>query len=120
MVTYAEDRSCITQYELGELFYRGEPRSRDYTQAFKWYKNAAIKGSRQAQHRLGTMYARGQGVSQDYAKAYAWCKVAAFQSSKRALRKLRYIEKKMGLEQLRRGRWLGQQYYDKFVAHHLK
>ena len=88
MVTYAEERSCITQFELGELFHKGEQRSRDYAEAFRWYKNAAIKGSRPAQNRLGAMYARGQGVNQDYAKAYAWCKVAAFQNSKR-LRQVR-------------------------------
>ena len=46
MVTYAEERSCITQFELGELFHKGEQRSRDYAEAFRWYKNAAIKGSR--------------------------------------------------------------------------
>lgn len=120
MVTYAEERSCITQFELGELFYKGTQRSRDYAQAFKWYRNAAIQGSRQAQHWLGTMYARGQGVTQDYTKAYAWCKVAAFQNSKRARRKLRHIENKMCLEQLRRGRWLGQEYYDRFVAQHAR
>ena len=119
MVTYAEERSCITQLELGELFQKGTQGSQDYKQAFKWYKNAAIKGSRQAQHRLGTMYARGQGVRQNYVKGYAWCKVAAFQRSKRAQRKLRYIEDKMSLEQLRRGRWLGQEYYDRFVSQRL-
>lgn len=120
MVTYAEERSCITQFELGELFRKGGQQSRDYTEAFRWYKNAAIKGSRQAQHRLGAMYARGQGVKQDYAKAYAWCKVAAFQNSKRAKRMLRYIENQMCLEELRHGRWLGQEYYDRFVTKRLR
>jgi len=48
MVTYAEDRSCITQFELGELFHKGDPKSRDFDEAFKWYKTAAEKGSRQS------------------------------------------------------------------------
>lgn len=120
MVTYAEERSCTTQFELGELFSRSQSGSPDYGQAFKWYKNAAINGSRQAQQRLGTMYARGQGVAQDYVKAYAWCKVAAFQHSKRGRTKLGIIEAKMSLQQLRRGRWLAQDYYDRFVTHRLK
>ncbi len=55
MVTYAEERSCITQFELGELFRKGGQQSRDYTEAVRWYKNAAIKGSRQAQNRLGRL-----------------------------------------------------------------
>ena len=116
MVTYAEDRSCTTQFELGELFRKGDRRTRDLEQAFKWYLSAAKHGSRQAQHRLGMMYARGQGVAQNYARAYAWCKVAAFQQSRRARRKLRYIESQMNWEQVRRGNWLAQELYDCYVA----
>lgn len=120
MVTYAEERGCITQFELGELFQKGEKRSRDYKQAFKWYEKAAKNGSRQAQHRLGTLYARGQGVAQDYAEAYAWCKVAAFQKSGRGKRKLKCLEAKMRFDQIREGRWLAQAYYDRFVKRRKK
>lgn len=116
MVTFVEDRSCTTQFELGELFYKSDGAARDYREAFKWYKNAAINGSRPAQHRLGTMYARGQGSQQDLAKAYAWCKVAVFQNSRCARRKLGIIESHMSLKQLRIGRWLAQDYYDRYVA----
>jgi len=117
MVMDFEESSCSTQFELGELFSKRKNELRDYKQTFKWYKKAAINGSRKAQHRLGTMYARGQGVSQDYTQAYAWCKVAVFQNSKHAKRKLEVIEAKLSLEQLRRGRWLAQEYYDKFITH---
>lgn len=116
MVQYAEDRSCITQFELGELFHKGKDTSRDYKQAFKWYQMAAINGSRHAQHRLGTLYARGQGVTQSLVKGYAWCKVAAFQNSSRGKRKLKCLESKMEFNQIREGRWLAQEYYDRFVA----
>ena len=116
MVTYAEDRSCTTQFELGELFCQGDRSTRDFEQAFKWYLAAAKKGSRQAQHRLGMMYARGQGVAQNYARSYAWCKVAAFQHSRRARRKLKLIEAKMSWEQVRRGNWLAQEFYDRYVV----
>ena len=117
MVVYAEERSCTTQFELGELYYKRKSKSQDYKEAYKWYRNAAIKGSRQAQHRLGAMYARGQGVAQSYTKAYAWNKVAIFQNSRRAKRMLGCIESRMSLQQLRRGRWLAQDYYDRFVTH---
>jgi TPR repeat protein len=116
MVTYAEDRSSDTQFELGELFCRGDAASRDLEQAFKWYLAAAKNGSRQAQHRLGMLYARGQGVRQSYSRSYAWCKVAAFQQSRRAKRKLKYIESKMTWEQVRRGNWLAQELYDRYVC----
>ena len=64
MVIYAEERSCTTQFELGELFYQRKGGTQEYDQALKWFKRAAINGSRQAQHRLGTMYARGHGVTE--------------------------------------------------------
>ncbi len=118
MVIYAEDRSSITQFELGELYHNGDDRSRDFEQAFKWYKAAAKKGSRQAQHRLGMMYARGQGVAQSYSRSYAWCKVAAFQHSRRARRTLKIIESRMNWDQIRRGNWLAQELYDRYVAPH--
>jgi TPR repeat protein len=116
MVQYAEDRSCITQFELGELFQKSQEKARDYKQAFKWYQLAAINGSRQAQHRLGTLYARGQGVKRNLVKAYAWCKVAAFQNSSRGKRKIKVLESKMEFNQIRKGRWLAQKYYDRFFA----
>jgi TPR repeat protein len=116
MDQYAEDRNSITQLELGELFSKRKNGLRDYKQTFKRYKKAAINGSRKAQHRLGTMYARGQGVEQDYVQAYAWCKVAVFQKSNRAKRKLEVLEAKLSFQQLRRGRWFAQDYYDRFVT----
>ena len=116
MVLYAEDRSCTTQFELGEMFHRGDVRSRDYNQAFNWYTRSAKKGYRRAQHRLGTLYARGQGVTRNYVKAYAWCKVSAFQKSKKALRKLRHIEAYMSHQQIHAGRRLAQRYYNLYVS----
>ena len=116
MVQYAEDRSCITQFELGELFQKGQDKARDYKQAFKWFQLAAINGSCQAQHRLGSLYARGQGVPRDLVKAYAWCKVATFQDSSRGERKLKCLEAKMRLDQIQEGSWLAQEYYDRFVG----
>ncbi len=116
MVVYAEERSFTTQFELGEMFDRDRTKTCDPHQAYHWYKSAAINGSRRAQHRLATLYARGQGVSQDYTRAYAWCKVAVFMRSRRAKRKLDIIESRMSLQQLRRGRWLAQEYYDRLVT----
>ena len=113
MVTYAEDRSCTTQFELGEMFRNSE--QCDFEQAFKWYLSAARNGSRQAQHRLGTLYARGQGVRKSLVESYAWCKVAAFQHSRCARRKLSCIERHMTWDQVRRGNWLAQEIYDLYV-----
>ena len=115
MAQNAEDRSCITQFELGEMFEKNDS-ARDYTSAFKWYLCSAKHGYRKAQHRLGTMYARGTGVTRNYIKAYAWCKVSALQHSRRAILKLRKIEPYLSVEQISCARRLSRQYYELYVV----
>jgi len=115
MAQNAEDRSCITQFELGELFEKND-KARDYTSAFRWYLHSAKHGYRKAQHRLGTMYARGVGVTRNYIEAYAWCKVSAAQHSRRAIFKLRKIEPYLSTEQIAKARKLSRQYYETYVA----
>jgi TPR repeat protein len=115
MAQNAEDRSCITQFELGEMFEKDD-RARDYPSAFKWYLRSAKHGYRKAQHRLGTMYARGAGVTKNYIEAYAWCKVSAAQHSQRAILKLKKIEAYMSAEQISSARKLSRQYYEMYVA----
>ena len=115
MALNAEDRSCITQFELGEMFERNDS-ARDYTSAFKWYLHSAKHGYRKAQHRLGTMYARGAGVARNYIEAYAWCKVSAAQHSQRALIKLKEIEPHLSAEQISLARKLSRRYYELYVA----
>ena len=117
MVQFAEERSCITQFELGEMFQHGDDRSRDYQQAFNWHLKSARQGYRRAQHRLATLYARGTGVQRDYIQAYAWCLVAASQKSRRAMMKLRRLQPYLSLSQIDRARKLSRQYYEMYVAH---
>ncbi len=115
MVQFVEDRSCITQFELGEMFQKDD-KTRDYSLAFKWYKQSAKHGYRRAQHRLGTMYARGTGVTRNYIKAYAWCKVSALQHSRRAILKLKKIEPYLSGEQISCARKLSKKYYELYVT----
>lgn len=116
MVQFVEDRSCTTQFELGQMFQQSDDKVRDYDQAVKWYTRSAKQGYRRAQHRLGAMYAKGWGVKRNYIRAYAWCKVAASQHSRRALLKLRKIELKMSPEQIITARKLSKQYYQIYVV----
>ena len=115
MVQFVEDRSCITQFELGEMFQKDD-RTRDYSSAFKWYMQSAKHGYRRAQHRLGTMYARGTGATRNYIKAYAWCKISALQHSRRAALKLKKIEPYMSAEQISSAKKLSKQYYELYVV----
>jgi TPR repeat protein len=116
MVQFAEDGSCETQFELGQMFHKTETSVQDYEQAVKWYTQSAKQGYRRAQHRLGAMYARGSGVAVNYIKAYAWCKVSASQQSRRAILMLKRIEKKMTQQQIVAGKKLSRQYYAMYVA----
>ncbi|MDH3634996.1 MAG: hypothetical protein OES20_09850 [Gammaproteobacteria bacterium] len=115
MAIYAEDRTCITQFELAEMFEKDDS-ARNYRSAFQWYLQSAKQGYRRAQHRLGSMYARGTGVTQNYIKAYAWCKVSASQHSRRALLKLKKIERHMSARQITTARKLSRQYYEAYIA----
>jgi TPR repeat protein len=116
MVIYAEQRSSTTQFELGELFDKGQASRRDYCEAFRWYRQAAQNGSRRAQHRLASMYARGQGVEQSLPRAYAWCKLAVIQGSRYARLKLGFIEARMSADQLRQGHCLAEDLCDRYVV----
>ena len=46
--------------------------SKDYKNAFNYYRKAAEQGMSKAQHKLGSMYYQGKGVMKDYAKADKW------------------------------------------------
>jgi TPR repeat protein len=114
-MVYAEQRSSVTQFELGQMF--SESRGpRDYQQAAHWFDHAARQGNPNAQYKIGLMYSRGIGVSQNYIKSYAWLKVAASQGSSRALRYLKRIAAKMPSNRISEAKRLSQRYYQKYVA----
>ena len=56
--------------DLGEAFFRGLGRDKDYARAFRYYRKAADMGHVHAMTRLGCCYAYGFGVEQnlEYAK----------------------------------------------------
>jgi len=111
----AEERSCTTQFELGQMF-RKEDEARDFQQAANWFQRSAQQGYRKAQYHIGVMYARGVGVSRDYARAYAWLKVAACQGSRRARRYLERIAPKIPREQQLQAHRLARSYYNTYVV----
>lgn len=114
MTQYTEDRSCLTQFAMGEMFVKGES-PRDHKLAAKWYTESAKQGYRKSQRRLGTMYAMGHGVSKNYIKSYAWFKISAVQRSHKALRNLRKLEPHMTADEIYYAKKLAKQYYETFV-----
>jgi len=84
----AEQGNTAAQFQLGTAYYTGQGVSKNYQEAIKWYRKAAIKGLAIAQHKqgdshaqnnLGSLYKRGQGVSQDDKEANKWYQKAAEQ-----------------------------------------
>ena len=61
------------------MYKKGQGTTQDYTQTIKWYTQAAMQGSAQAQVNLGVMYNIGQGITQDYQQAVNWYTQAAIQ-----------------------------------------
>lgn len=113
---YAEQRSDITQYELGQMFTKGPDENRDYQQAANWFSRSARKGNVNSQYKLGLMYSRGVGVATNYIKAYAWLKIAASQGSGRSLRYLQKIAQRIPRNRLREAHKLSHKYYENYVA----
>ncbi len=113
---FAEDRSCTTQFELGQMFRKTESRIKDYSQAAEWFTRSAQQGYRKAQYIIGLMYARGLGVKSDPVRAYAWLKVAAAQGSRRAMVYLKKLAENMSPYQLERAHILTKDYYRRFVV----
>ena len=75
----ANKGNAATQFNLGQMYRRGQGVQQNYKTAVKWYTHAAKQGNPSAQTNLGAMYANGQGVPQDYKTAVKWYRLAAEQ-----------------------------------------
>ena len=113
---FAEERSCQTQFELGQMFRENADDGEDYSQSAEWFKRSAQNGYRKAQYKIGIMYARGIGVCTDHIKAYAWLKVAASQGSQKALHFLTRLSKNMSADQIALAHKKSREYYQRFVV----
>ena len=77
----AEQGYVNAQYNLGNMYDRGEGVPENDAEAVKWYRLAAEQGNANAQNNLGSMYANGEGVPQNNIRAYVWFSVAAAQGN---------------------------------------
>lgn len=75
----AEQGDVHAQFNLGEMYRKGEGVTQDYVEAVKWFRKAADQGFASAQTNLGFMYEKGQGVNQQYLEALKWYRKAADQ-----------------------------------------
>ena len=80
----ADQGNADAQYNLGELYFKGEGVRQDYVEAARWFRSAAGKGDTDSQSMLGVLYFNGWGVKQDYVDAAHWFRKAADHGSTRA------------------------------------
>ncbi len=83
----ASSGDVAAQFELGQIYARGEGVSQDNAEAVKWYQMAAERGCDVAQFCLGLMYRDGEGVTQDVIEADYWFYKACGESQEELARK---------------------------------
>jgi TPR repeat protein len=77
----ADQGIAAAQYNLGNMYAKGQGVPQDYALAVEWWRRAADQGLAAAQFNLGLMYYRGDGVPQDHAQAAQWFRKAADQGN---------------------------------------
>lgn len=76
----AERGDAKAQVLLVQIYRFAKP-YRNYKEAIKWARKAAVHGDSSPQHSLGVMYSKGQGVLQDLVMAYVWLNLATLNSN---------------------------------------
>jgi TPR repeat protein len=80
------------QFNLGQMYRRGEGVPRDLVQARRWYEAAAAQGFDEAQYQLGVVWETGNGVPSDLMEARQWYARAARAGHARAQEALARVE----------------------------
>lgn len=68
----AEAGVAGAQYNLAQMYYRGEGVAQDLTKAAHWFEQAAMQAIPEAQHNIGLAYDEGYGVEVDKIRAAFW------------------------------------------------
>ena len=68
----AKQGDASAQYNLGQMYRRGQGVPKNHKTAVKYYTLAAKQGDADAQFNLSDMYALGKGVLKDYVYAHMW------------------------------------------------
>lgn len=98
--TAANAGDLQAQFEMGELFQRGERVEKDIEQALGWFEKASIQGHPGAQYQLGLMHYQGEGVTRNLPQAYIILKMAAVNGKDEAMDASDQIALQMNAEEL--------------------
>jgi TPR repeat protein len=105
----AEQGNADAQYNLGQMYRKGDGVPQNYKTAVKWYRLAAKQGDASAQTNLGVMYGLGQGVIQDWVYAHMWGNVASSNGSVNGGKLRDLAAKKMTPSQLEKAQDLARE-----------
>ena len=75
MKTAAINGHSWAQYDLAELYAKGDCVKRDLSKSFEWFKRSARQGNELAFYRVARCYQYGIGVKKDDKKAIEWYKI---------------------------------------------
>lgn len=81
----AAEGNLKAQYDVGNMYLKGQGTAQDAQQAYKWFEKAATKGYSRAQYKLGYLYHRGEGVKKNNGNAFKWVSKSAGQGYKPAM-----------------------------------
>jgi TPR repeat protein len=100
------------QFNLGQIYRKGEGVPQDYKEAVKWFKKATEHGYTGGgiQIVLATMYHEGKGVPKDNVTAYMWLNLAALQGNKLAVEMINIIGEEMTKEQIAEAQRLSREF----------
>jgi len=76
-IAEAEAGKMRSQYDVGNMYLKGQGTGFDEAKAFTWFTKAAQSGHVKSQFKIGFMLLNGAGVKKDYAKAEKWLRKAA-------------------------------------------
>jgi uncharacterized protein len=81
----AEQGNSDAQFKLGGVYYSGTALvKKDFVEAARWFRRAALQGHAGAEFCLASQLAAGEGVAQDYTEAVKWFGLAASQGDAEA------------------------------------
>lgn len=88
------------QYELAQRYINAEGTPRNYGNAVKFLKQAALQGHVKSMNELGNILAEGTAYQKNEYQAYIWFNIASVYGIEESAQKRDFLEKKLKIEEI--------------------
>ena len=105
----AEEGDAVAQYNLGQMYRKGDGVPQDDKEAARLYRLAAEQGYADAQGNLGVMYVFGKGVTKDFVYAHMWGNIALMNGNERGASVRGHVAEKMTSSQIEEAQRLARE-----------